>query len=184
MRRQALVTATALFALLAAGSVLAQTARSASNLAAANGPFPGDLGVIDQEWECSQKRVTPGYFMSLNGAEVADSERSQLYPCASFLGSMTGQNRVFAWRSQEEYQGVLFINNRNSGELYLTGGNNPPATGIVPPGPFVAKVDATTGKGFGELIWRMPMCRAPGLGRRTSTSCPTVASRSLSETSL
>ncbi len=81
---------------------------------------------------------------------MSDSERSQLYPCASFLGSMTGPNQVFAWRSPDEYQGVLFMNNRNPGELYLTGGNNPPAKGVVPPGPFVAKVDATTGK----EIWR------------------------------
>ena len=88
--------------------------------------------------------------MEVNGAEVADSERSQFFPCASFLGSMTGPNRVFAWRSEGDYQGVLFMNNRNPGELYLTGGNNPPAKGAVPPGPFVAKVDATTGK----EIWR------------------------------
>jgi hypothetical protein len=42
------------------------------------------------------------------------------------------------------------MNNRRPGELYLTGGNNPPARGPVPPGPFVARVDATTGK----EIWR------------------------------
>ncbi len=57
---------------------------------------------------------------------------------------------MFAWRSQDSYQGVLFMNNRHPGELYLTGGNNPPAQGVVPPGPWVAKVDATTGK----EIWR------------------------------
>ncbi|MEJ2086556.1 MAG: hypothetical protein P8Y44_12910, partial [Acidobacteriota bacterium] len=120
------------------------------NEIAANGPFPGDLSKIEEEWACVQKLETPGYFKSLNGAEVADSERSQLYPCASFLGSMDGPNQVFAWRSQDSYQGVLFMNSRYPGELYLTGGNNPPAKGVVPPGPFVAKVDATTGK----EIWR------------------------------
>lgn len=120
------------------------------NVTAANGPFPGDLSVIDKEWACSQARETPGYFKSLNGAEVSDSQRSQFYPCASFLGSMTGQNEVFAWRSADSYQGVLFMNNRYPGELYVTGGNNPPAKGPVPPGPFVAKVDATTGK----EVWR------------------------------
>jgi hypothetical protein len=150
-----LIAAIGVLAALAAPT-FAQTASGAvsappeSEIAAANGPFPGDLAKIEEEWACSQKRDTPGYFKSLNGAEVADAERSQLYPCASFLGSMTGPNRVFAWRSQEEYQGVMFINNRNPGELYLTGGNNPPAKGVVPPGPFVAKVDATTGKD----IWR------------------------------
>ncbi len=117
---------------------------------AANGPFPGDLASAQQEWECAQARENPGYFKSINGAEVSDSTRSQLYSCASFLGSMDGNNQVYAYRSEDSYQGVLFINNRHPGEIYLTGGNNPPAQGLVPPGPFVAKADATTGK----QIWR------------------------------
>ncbi len=115
-----------------------------------NGPMPGDLGRIMEEWECVQGLETPGYFRSMNGAEVADSMRSQAYPCASFLGDWDGENDVYAWRGDGEYQGVLFMNNRRPGELYLTGGNNPPAQGVVPPGPWVAKVDATTGK----EIWR------------------------------
>lgn len=126
------------------------TSTKAANIVAANGPFPGDLAKTEEEWECSQNRETPGYFKSLNGAEVADSERSQFYPCASFLGSMTGPNQVFAYPSEDSYQGVLFMNNRNPDELFVTGGNNPPAKGPVPPGPFVAKVNATTGK----EIWR------------------------------
>jgi len=112
--------------------------------------MPGDLGVVADEWARCQELDTPGYFKSLNGAEVADAQRSQCYPAASFLGSMDGRNQVFAWRSQDPYQGVLFMNNRRPGELYLTGGNNPPPRGPVPPGPFVARVDATTGK----EIWR------------------------------
>lgn len=120
------------------------------NEKAANGPIPGNLVKMAEEWARCQDSDTPGYFKSLNGAEVADAQRSQCYPAASFLGSFTGPNEVFAWRSRDEYQGVLFMNNRRPGELYLTGGNNPPAKGPVPPGPFVAKVDATTGK----EIWR------------------------------
>jgi len=120
------------------------------NEKAANGPMPGDLGVVADEWARCQELDTPGYFKSLNGAEVGDAQRSQCYPAASFLGSLDGPNQVFAWRSQDSYQGVLFMNNRRPGELYLTGGNNPPPRGPVPPGPFVAKVDATTGK----EIWR------------------------------
>ena len=120
------------------------------NEVAANGPMPGDLRLIEKEWACVQELDTPGYFKSLNAAEVADAQRTQFYPCASFLGSWDGPNEVFAWRGQGTYQGVLFMNNRRPGELYLTGGNNPPAKGPVPPGPFVAKVDATTGR----EIWR------------------------------
>lgn len=122
----------------------------AGGISAANGPSPGSLASIEKEWACAQERETPGYFRSLNGAEVSDATRSQAYPCATFLGSMDGPNTVYAWRSADSYQGVLFMNNRRPGELYLTGGNNPPAQGIVPPGPFVAKVDATTGK----QVWR------------------------------
>ena len=113
---------------------------------AANGPLPGNLGKMVREWAQCQELDTPGYFKSLNGAEVADAQRSQCYPAASFLGSMTGPNEVFAYRSQDSYQGVLFMNHRRPGELFLTGGNNPPPKGLVPPGPFVAKVNPTTGK--------------------------------------
>ncbi|WP_159089340.1 hypothetical protein [Tateyamaria sp. Alg231-49] len=120
------------------------------NEISANGPFPGNLVAQQSEWECAQSRDTPGYFRSLNAAEVSDAKRSQLYECASFLGSMSGANNVFAWRSPQNYQGVLFMNNRYPGELYLTGGNTPPAQGPVPIGPWVAKVDATTG----TEIWR------------------------------
>lgn len=120
------------------------------NFAAANGPMPGDLSSIQEEWDCAQQRETPGYFKSINSAEVSDSRRSQQYTCASFLGSMEGPNDVYAYRLDGAYQGVLFANNRYPGELYITGGNNPPAKGVVPPGPFVAKLDATTG----QQIWR------------------------------
>ncbi|GGH32463.1 hypothetical protein SAMN05444007_106160 [Cribrihabitans marinus] len=134
--------------------ILSQTIATAAlaedGFAKTNGPMPGDLERIMEEWDCVQGLDTPGYFKSMNGAEVADSARSQLYPCASFLGDWDGPNDVYAWRAAGEYQGVLFMNNRHPGELYLTGGNNPPAQGVVPVGPWVAKVDATTGK----EIWR------------------------------
>ncbi|MFC3612852.1 hypothetical protein ACFORG_03680 [Lutimaribacter marinistellae] len=132
----------------------------------ANGPMPGDLSRISQEWSCVQGLETPGYFKSMNGAEVADATRSQTYPCASFLGSMNGENDVYAWRADGDYQGVLFMNNRHPGELYLTGGNNPPAQGVVPPGPWVAKVDATTGK----EIWRTVLQNANVSGEWTGAS--------------
>ncbi len=134
----------------AAAQTATDPAAATDGFSAANGPSPGDLGAIQQEWACVQERETPGYFQSLNGAEVSDATRSQFYPCATFLGSMDGPNTVYAWRSEDSYQGVLFMNNRRPGELYLTGGNNPPAQGVVPPGPYVAKVDATTGK----QVWR------------------------------
>lgn len=123
-----------------------------SNMVAANGPLPGNLSLYAAEVECSAAQNTSGYYSSLNGAEVADAQRSETYPCAHFTGSFTNasQNVVYAWRSQDEYQANGFLNNREPGELYLVGGDNPNLTGPVAPGPYVAKVDATTG----AQIWR------------------------------
>jgi hypothetical protein len=92
------------------------------------------------------------YYPSINGAEVADAQRSEVYPCAHFTGSITdtAQNVVYAWRSPY-YEGANFVNNRQPGELYLTGGDDPAPSGTpIDPGPYVAKVDATTG----DQIWR------------------------------
>jgi hypothetical protein len=121
-----------------------------SNEVAANGPLPGDVTLYAQELACQQKISTPGYYSSLNGAEIADGQRSGVFPCASFPGSFDGPNQVYAWRSQDEYQGTAYINNRKPGEIYIAGGANPPLQGLVPAGPFVAKANATTGK----EIWR------------------------------
>ena len=120
------------------------------NEKAANGPLPGDLSLYEPELRRCEVLSTPGYYPSLNGAEIADAERSGLFPAATFGGSFDGPNRVYAWRSEDEYQGTTFICNRRPGELYLTGGNLPKAKGPVDPGPYVAKADATTGK----QIWR------------------------------
>ena len=132
---------------LATASALGQYAAADTQ---GTGPIPPELSVLAAEKDCVEGRETPGYFRSLNGAEVSDSERSLFYPCATFLGSMEGGNDVYIWPSEDSYQGVLFMNNRRPGELFLTGGNNPPAQGLVPPGPYVAKVNDSTGK----EIWR------------------------------
>jgi hypothetical protein len=120
------------------------------NEAAANGPLPGEVSLYEEELRCSGALSTPGYYLSLNGAENADAQRSSLFPCATFTGSFDGPNRVFAWRSEGTYQGTSFLNNRKPGELFILGGDFPPLKGPVPAGPFVAKADATTG----AQIWR------------------------------
>src|SRR5438034_4330611 len=95
-----------------------------SNEVAANGPLPGDVSFYANELACAEKLPTPGYFPSINAAEIADAQRSGLYPCATFAGNFDGPNRVFAWRSQDGYQAANFVNNRKPGELYVTGGDN------------------------------------------------------------
>ena len=121
-----------------------------ANQLAANGPLPGDVTIYETELACAEKLTTPGYYQSINGVEIADAERSGRFPCATFTGSFDGPNKVYAWRSEDDYQDTAYINNRMPGELYLVGGVFPPLTGTVPAGPFIAKANATTGK----EIWR------------------------------
>jgi hypothetical protein len=128
----------------------ATAARPDDNFRAANGPLPGDVALIHKEEACAEALKTPGYYQSINAAELADSERSGTYPCATFTGSFDGPNQVYAWQSLASYQDVSFTNNRKPGELYLTGGDLPKINGPFPPGPFVAKADAATGR----EIWR------------------------------
>jgi len=132
-----------------------------SNEVAANGPLPGDVTLYEKELACAEKLSTPGYYLSINGAEIADAQRSGLFPCATFTGSFTGPNQVYAWRSEDSYEGTTYINNRKPGELYITGGDIPPMQGPVAPGPFVAKADATTGK----QVWRTYLDNANVSGR-------------------
>ena len=120
------------------------------NQVAANGPLPGDVSLYAKELACQQKIPTPGYYPSLNGAEISDSERSGIFPCATFLGSHDGPNVVYAWRSADDYPGITYINNRKPGELYIIGGEVPSPGDPMPTGPYLAKADAATG----TQIWR------------------------------
>lgn len=120
------------------------------NEIAANGPLPGDVSLYEMELAAAEQHASRGYYPSINGAELTDSERSGLFSSATFTGSFDGHNRVFAWRSEDGYQGASYINTCKSGELFIVGGDVPPLEGSMPPGPFVAKVNATTGK----QIWR------------------------------
>lgn len=121
-----------------------------SNEIATQGPLPGDLSLYDKELRASEALSTPGYYPSLNGAEIADAQRSGLFTQATFTGSFDGPNQVYAWRSEDAFAGVTYINNRKPGELFLVGGDTPAGKLPIPAGPFVAKADATTGK----QIWR------------------------------
>jgi len=120
------------------------------NQVAAHGPLPGEVSLYAKELACQQRIPTPGYYSSLNGAEISDSERSGLFPCATFLGSMDGPNQGYAWRSLDDYPGISYINNRKPGELYIVGGEYPTLDDPNMVGPFLARADATTGR----QIWR------------------------------
>lgn len=131
------------------------------NERAAGGPIPGDLSLIEKELAVATSVTSPGYYPSLNAAEIADSARSGFFPAASFTGSFDGPNQVFAWRSADTYQGLTYMVNRRPGELFLVGGDYPPNAGPMPPGPYIAKADATTG----EQVWRTYVDNANVTGR-------------------
>ena len=135
--------------------------KQTSNEVAANGPIPGNVSLYQKEWELAKKYTSPGYYPSLNAAEISGAKRSGFFPAASFTGSYDEPNQVFAWRSADKYQGLTYVVNRKPGELYVVGGDYPPAEGPMPPGPYVAKVDATTGK----QIWRTYVDNANVSGR-------------------
>lgn len=145
-----LLTSTTLLVMLYSASVNAGDFKYTSNELAAKGPIPGYVSLYAKELKCSQKLKTPGYYPSLNGAEISDSERSGVFPCATFTGSWDGPNQVYAYRADGDYQGISYMNNREPGELYIVGGEYPTPDDPLPAGPYVAKLDATTG----HEIWR------------------------------
>ncbi len=156
--------ATALIALLATVGTSQSAEReagSSSNEVAAHGPMPGDVSLYPKELDCARKHPAPGYYSSLNGAEIADAQRSGLFPCATFTGSHDGPNQVFAWRSIDDYTGISYMNNRKPGELYLVGGEFPTPADPLQAGPYVAKANATTG----EQIWRTYLDNPHASGR-------------------
>src|SRR3974377_215218 len=120
-----------------------------SNEIAANGPLPGDVTLYLKELACQQKLKT-GYYPSINGAELADAQRSGIFPCATFTGSYEGPHQVFAWRGGGDAPVASYLNNRKPGEIYIVGGESPPSNGPMPVGPFVAKADSASGK----QVWR------------------------------
>lgn len=132
-----------------------------ANEIAANGPLPGDVNLYAKELAAQQQISTPGYYSSLNGAEISDSRRSGLFPAATFTGSFDGPNKVYAWRSEDTYIGVSYMNNRKPGELYIVGGEFPTLADPIPAGPYLAKADATTGK----QIWRTYLDNPNASGR-------------------
>jgi len=119
------------------------------NQLAAGGPLPGNHSVALEEVECAAEENNPPWYPTVNPAELADSNRTHVYACASFLGSFTGPNQVYAYASPEHYYSPIFAVTRGTNELYVLAGswgNLSPK----PSGPFVAKLNV------GDLtqLWR------------------------------
>jgi hypothetical protein len=115
------------------------------------GPLPGDLSKYESEQSCQEGISTPGYWSSMNAAELTDGQRSGIYPCTDFLGSFTEKNIVYTYKAEGNYPNVYYVNNDGPNGMYVVGGAPPPSTGpSIPTGPFVARIDPITG----AQVWR------------------------------
>ena len=162
-RKRILCVQAAVLVMVLAVALSGWTASSSTARAAR---WDGGGGLIEKEVRCSQQLKNPGYYSSINPALQHDAQRSQLYPCADFLGSRTGPNQVSAQMSKDSYQGATWTLTRKPGELYVLGGDQPPATGPVPLGPFVAKVNPT----MGAQLWRTVLDNANVTGHWIATT--------------
>ncbi len=156
----------AMTVLLAVGPALAET----TNLEAANGPIPGDVTLYAKELACQQAIPTPGYFSSLNGAEISDATRSGMFPCATFTGSFDGPNSVFRLPQHRRLPRHLLHQQSPPGRA-LHRRRRIPDQGRPQHGrPLHRQADATTGK----QVWRTYLDNFNVSGRgsatRTSTS--------------
>jgi hypothetical protein len=113
------------------------------------GPLPGDITKYDGEQRCQEKIATPGYWSAMNAAELADGQRTGIYPCASFLGSRTEPNIVYAYKAEGYYPYVYYVVNDGPNAMYVASGA-PASTGPVAPVPYVARINPITG----EQVWR------------------------------
>jgi hypothetical protein len=118
---------------------LAQSASPGPNEQAANGPLIGDPSRVTSEQACIQAGSNEPWYPTMAAFEVHDSARTHDYPCASFGGSMTDPNEVFAYRSPDLYVTPYNIVDQGPDQLFIYGGgygDDPTASGS-----FVASVE-------------------------------------------
>jgi hypothetical protein len=119
-----------------------------ANEQAANGPLVGDPSLIAGEQSCAAAEANAPWYPTIAAFEVHDSNRTHLYDCAHYTGSMTAGNQVFAYSSPQDYITPYNIVDHGPNELFIYGGgygDNPAASGS-----FVARVEPGT---FNQ-VWR------------------------------
>ena len=128
----------------------------------------------DVQRNCSQRTASRGCNSVRKGGGLPGEIADRLLPLAEWRGDRRrAAQRNFSlcdvhWigplpltkylpgEAQDDYEAASYLNNRKPGEMYIVGGDSPPLSGAMPPGPFVAKADATTGKG--DLAHLSPQC--------------------------
>jgi hypothetical protein len=119
------------------------------NQIAAGGPIPPNYTLVQQEAECIAGKDNAPWYQTMLGYERGDSNRTGLYECATFTGSFTGPNQVFAYRSPDRYYTPAIMVTRGTNEMYIYGGSNA-ASDPVPTSSYVARIEPGTLK----ELWR------------------------------
>jgi PQQ-like domain len=125
---------------------------------AANGPLVGDPSLIPGEQSCVAAEGNAPWYPAIAAFEVHDSNRTHLYDCAHFTGSMSGPSQVFAYSSPQDYPTPYNVVDEGPDELFIYGGgygDNPAASGS-----FVARVEP----GTLNQVWRRVLINTNATG--------------------
>ena len=125
---------------------------------AAGGPLVGDPSLIPGEQSCAAAEVNAPWYPTIAAFEVHDSNRTHLYDCAHFTGSMSGSNQVFAYSSPQDYPTPYNIVDHGPNELFIYGGGYGDAPGGS--GSFVARVEP----GTLDQVWRRVLINTNATG--------------------
>jgi hypothetical protein len=116
---------------------------------AAGGPIPPNYTLVQQEVKCLAEQKNPPWYPTMLPYERGDSNRTGLYECATFTGSFTDPNEVYAYQSPEKYPTPAIMVTRGTNEMYVYGGSqlnsNP-----LPTSSYVARIEPGTLK----ELWR------------------------------
>ena len=94
------------------------------NMIAAGGPIPPNYTLVQQEANCIAEQKNPPWYPTMLGYERGDSNRTGLYACATFTGSFTEPNQVYAYKSPDKYYTPAVMVTRGTNEMYVYGGSN------------------------------------------------------------
>lgn len=125
------------------------TSTNTPNQLAAGGPIPPNYTMAYNEEKCAQGENNAPWYPTLLSYEHHDINRTHLYACATFPGSFTDPNQVYAYQSPEWYNTPTMMVTRGVDDVYVYGGASSNANPI-PSGPFVAKVEP----GSLKELWR------------------------------
>lgn len=119
------------------------------NQIAAGGPIPQNHTLAQHEAECVAAENNPPWSKTLLGFEHHDYNDSKIFDCATFTGSSTSPNSVYAYKSPDTYYTPAYMTTLGINEMYVYGGSDFNAN-PAPIGSYVARVEP----GSLKELWR------------------------------